>query len=143
MPRQEVWVNKKVLLTLGWLLTLSAPAFGEVVSLRQAIERALEGNHLLKAAALEQGAAREELAASRSRYLPRVYLESGFALSNTPSSVFLMKLDEARINPGSDFGSATLNHPEARGDFKTTLKLEQPLLDQGLVIGVELAGKVA
>jgi outer membrane protein len=137
-------VNKKIaLLVASLLVPCAAPAFGEVVSLRDAINRALGSNHLLKAATLTRGAAQEEVAVSRSRYLPRVYLESGAALSNTPSSVFLMKLDEARINPDSDFTKDRLNHPNARGDFKSVLKLEQPLLDFGISTGVELAAKDA
>ena len=137
-------MNKKVVLLVACLVApCAAPAFGDVVSLRDAINRALASNHLLKAASLEQGAAQEGIAVSRSRYLPRVYLESGAALSNTPSSVFMMKLDEGRINPASDFGVAALNHPEAHGDFKSVLKLEQPLLDFGIATGVDLAAKDA
>jgi outer membrane protein len=137
-------VNNKIVLLVAALLFLgTAPAFGDAVTLREAVSRALESNHLLKAATLERGAAQEEVAVSRSRYLPRVYLESGAELSNTPSRVFMMKLDEARINPDSDFLRNTLNHPEARGDFRSALKLEQPLLDFGISSGVELAGKDA
>ena len=137
-------MNKKVVLLVACMLApFAAPAFGEEVSLRDAVNRALESNHLLKAATMEQGAAQEGVAVSRSRYLPRVHLESGALLSNTPSSVFLMKLDEGRINPDSDFSKNTLNHPDARGDFKTVLKLEQPLLDFGISTAVDLAGKDA
>ena len=137
-------MNNKVVLLFAYLLfPCAAPAFGENVSLHDAVSRALENNHLLKAASLEQGAAQEGVAVSRSRYLPRVSLESGAVLSNTPSSVFMMKLDEARINPDSDFSKNSLNHPAPRGDFKSALKLEQPLLDFGISTGVELAGKDA
>lgn len=137
-------MNKYVVLLFASLIFPCAePAFGEVVSLRDAINRALEHNHLLKAAALERGAAQEGVAVSRSAYFPRVHLESGAALSNTPSSVFLMKLDEGRIDPESDFTQQVLNNPGARGDFKTALKLEQPVLDFGISTRVDLAGKEA
>ena len=137
-------MNKKVVLLIAGLVSsCAAPALGDVVSLRDAINRALASNQLLKAASLEQGAAQEGIAVSRSRYLPRVYLESGAVLSNTPSSVFMMKLDEGRINPAGDFAQAALNHPEAHGDFKSVLKLEQPLLDFGIATGVDLAAKDA
>ena len=137
-------MNYRVALLIGSLLFSGATAaFGEAVSLHEAINRALKSNHLLKAAALEQGAAQEGVSASRSRYLPRVYLEGGAALSNTPSNVFMMKLDEGRINPASDFAPGSLNHPEAHGDFKTALRLEQPLLDFGIATGVDLAAKDA
>jgi outer membrane protein len=137
-------VKKYVVLLFACLISpWPAAAFGEVVSLHDAINRALGSNHLLKAATLEQEAAQEGVAASRSRYLPRLYLESGAVLSNTPSSVFMMKLDEGRIDPAADFAAGTLNHPGARGDFRSALKLEQPLLDFGISTGVELAAKDA
>ena len=137
-------MNRNILLLITALLLLPpAPASGEAVTLREAVKRALVQNHLLKAASLERGAAREELAASRSRYLPRVYLESGALLSNTPSKVFMMKLDEGRIDPGSDFAADALNEPSARGDFRSALTLEQPLLDLSILTGVDLAAKDA
>jgi outer membrane protein TolC len=137
-------VNHKILPLVTALLWLgSAPAFGETVTLREAINRALEQNHLLKAASYRQGAAQQEAAASRSRYLPRVYLESGALLSNTPSKVFMMKLDEGRIDPGSDFAASPLNDPSARGDFRTALTLEQPLLDFSVSTGAQLAAREA
>ena len=133
-------MNHKIVLLLSALpLLCTVSSFGESLTLRQAISRALESNQSLKASALEQGAAREEVAVQRSRYLPRLFLESGAVLSDTPSRVFMMKLDEARINPGSDFAATTLNHPAPRGDFRHSLTLEQPLLDLGLASGVQLA----
>lgn len=132
-----------VLTMAGLLCLVAVPAFAETVSLREAVNRALKNNHLLKAASLEEGAAREGVAVSRSRYLPRVSLESGALLSTTPSSVFMMKLDEGRIDPVSDFSAAKLNNPDARGDFRTSLRLEQPLLDFGIGSGVQLAEKDA
>lgn len=135
--------QKIVPMIAALLLFCSVPAFGDAVTLREAISRALQNNHILKGASLEQGAAREEVSASRSRYLPRVYLESGATLSNTPSRVFMMKLDEARINPGSDFARDTLNHPSARGDFRSALTLEQPVFDMSIFTGIDLARKDA
>lgn len=137
-------MNDRIVLLVAALLFLhTTPAFGEAVTLREAISRALASNYRLKAASLEQGAARQEVSASRSRYLPRVHLESGALLSNTPSRVFMMKLDESRINPETDFTQDALNHPSARGDFRSALALEQPLLDFGISTGVALAGKDA
>ena len=122
---------------------LATPAFGEVVTLKEAVQRALQSNHLLKAASFEKGAAQQEVAVSRSRYFPRLSLQSGVVLSNTPSSVFMMKLDEGRISPARDFAADTLNNPSPRGDFKTAVTLEQPLLDFDISTGVALAGKGA
>jgi outer membrane protein len=55
----------------------------------------------------------------------------------------MMKLDEGRIDPGSDFAGNALNEPSARGDFRSALTLEQPLLDLAVSTGVDLAAKDA
>jgi len=137
-------VKKKTILLLAALPAWYASSvWAETVTLQEAVGRALHGNRQLQAATLEQGAAREGVAVSRSRYLPQVVIESGAVLSNTPSSVFMMKLDEARINPATDFAAATLNHPAARGDFRSAVRLEQPLLDVSVSTGVALAAKDA
>ena len=136
-------IHKIQTLLAALLLLFAASASGEVVTLQEAVNRALTSNNLLKAAELEQGAAEQDVAASRSRYLPRLFLESGAALSNTPSTVFMMKLDEGRINPASDFTADALNNPSARADFRSALTFEQPLLDFAIATGVELAGKGA
>lgn len=126
-------------------LLFSLPSFAaeQGVTVRQAIDLALGTNLLLQAARYEKVAAQEEVAASRSSYLPRLSLETGAALSTTPSTVFMMKLDEARIDTARDFSADTLNHPHARGDFRTSLALTQPLFDPNLRSGVEMAAKEA
>uniref|UniRef100_C6E8G3 Outer membrane efflux protein n=1 Tax=Geobacter sp. (strain M21) TaxID=443144 RepID=C6E8G3_GEOSM len=130
-------------LVVMFFALLTAPAFGETVTLREAVQRALESNHLLKAAAFQRGAAEQEVAVKKSRYLPRVQAESGVVLSNTPSSVFMMKLDEGRIDPSSDFVADTLNNPSPRADFRSAVSLEQPLFDLGIGNGVRMADKSA
>jgi outer membrane protein TolC len=111
------------------------------VTLREAINLALADNHLLKAAQYEKRAAGELVTAGLSRYFPRLSLQSGAALSNSPSRVFMMKLDEARIDPGTDFAANPLNNPSARGDFFTSVSVEQPLVDFSIGTGLLLAGK--
>lgn len=133
----------KIALLTGLLQLFPLPVFGEAVTLREAIERALQSNHLLKAASLERRSAQEGISISRSRYLPRVQLQSGAVISNTPSKVFMMKLDEGRIDPESDFRPDSLNDPSPRGDFSTSIALEQPMFDPGISTGLQLARKDA
>lgn len=129
----------------GILAVLVVPALASAdtgkVTISQAIRLALENNHQLKAAQYEKNATEAGLSASRSRYLPSLNLHSGGVYSNMPSRVFMMKLDEGRIDPGNDFSANTLNNPVARGDFYSTLMLEQPLLDFSIATSAALAGK--
>jgi outer membrane protein TolC len=115
-------------------LPVAARADAERVSLREAIEQALGSDHQLKAAGHRGEAAAAELASSRTRYLPRVFLEEGAVATNSATRSFMFKLDEGRFAFGGD-----LNRPGTTGDFRTTLSLEQPLLDFGLAPVVDQA----
>ena len=79
------------------LVMPSATFAGSPLSLKEAINLALEKNNLLKAAEYERTAARRERAASLGRYLPTVSLDETASLSNAPTKVFMMKLDEGRF----------------------------------------------
>lgn len=124
------------------LVVLMLPATGLAgegrVSLKEAVGLALTRNHLIKAATYDQQAAESGTAASRSRYLPRIFLEESAAVTNMPTRVFMMKLDEGRFTQ-NDFLVDNLNHPRTRGDFGTQFSLEQPLLDFGIGHDVEMA----
>jgi outer membrane protein len=112
------------------------------VNLKEAIQLALRQNNLLKAAEYESSAARYGLSASRSRFFPRIYLDENFAASNSPTRVFMMKLDEGRFTQ-NDFLIDSLNHPSSATDFRTAFTLEQPLFDMGIVYGTRLAAAEA
>jgi outer membrane protein TolC len=129
-----------VLLALFALLMPSTVFAGNPLGLKEAINLALEKNNLLKAAGYERTAARRERAASLGRYLPTVSLDETASASNAPTRVFMMKLDEGRFSQ-NDLSIGNLNHPATHGDFRTTLTLDQPLFDPGIITGAELAGK--
>lgn len=131
----------KASLLLVTIFLLPATAFaGPVLGVKEAISLALEKNNLLKAAEYDRAAAARETAASRSRYFPRISLDETASASNSPTRVFMMKLDEGRFTQG-DFAIDNLNHPSAHGDFRTALVLDQPLFDTAIARGTELAGK--
>jgi outer membrane protein TolC len=50
----------------------------------------------------------------------------------------MMKLDQGRFTQ-NDFLIENLNHPSSHGDFRTSFKLEQPLLDFSIGRGVAMA----
>ncbi len=112
------------------------------VSLQEAIRLSLARNNLLKAAEQREMAARHSVAASRSRFLPRIFLDENFSASNAPTRVFMMKLDQGRFT-SNDFQINSLNHPASTGDFRTAFSLEQPIFDLSIVFGADLAAKEA
>lgn len=112
------------------------------VSLQEAIRLSLERNNLLKATEHHKKAAEHGVAASGSRYLPRIFLDESFSASTAPTRVFMMKLDQGRFTQ-NDFLPGNLNHPSAAGDFRTSFTLEQPIFDPGIVYGRDIAVKEA
>ncbi|UFS69988.1 TolC family protein [Geomonas sp. RF6] len=129
---------------VGLLLEATASIAAEdSVTLDEAIQRALASNHLIKAASSTMKAAEASVDVARTRYLPSVFLDSGALVSTTPSRVFMMKLDEGRIAPATDFAPSNLNHPSPRGDFQTSFTLQQPLVDFSIRSAVDAAEKDA
>jgi outer membrane protein TolC len=104
------------------------------VTLKEAISRALESDHRLKAVGLERTLATEETAIVRSRYLPRLTAEETAVFTNSATQLFMMKLDEGRFSLDGN-----LNRPSAAGNFRTAVTLEQPLFDAGIGVGVAAA----
>jgi outer membrane protein len=131
-----------VLAALLFLCPSMCLAQNKTVSLKEAIQLSLSRNNLLKASELQEMAARHAVAASRSRFFPRIFLDENFSASNAPTRVFMMKLDQGRFT-GSDFQIERLNHPAATGDFRTAFSLEQPLFDLGLFLEPEMLAKEA
>ncbi len=128
---------------LSAVLSLLVPAMVSAettLGLSEAINLAMEKSNLLRAAAYEQNAATLGAAASRSRYLPRIYLDETASASNSPTKVFMMKLDEGRFTQ-NDFAIGNLNHPSTHGDFRTAITLDQPLFDLSIARDAEAAKK--
>lgn len=112
---------------------------GEItVDLREAVSIALAGNNLLKAADFEKSAAYHQASAARSRYFPRIFLDESFSRSNSPTRVFMMKLDQGRFSQ-QDFLIPNLNDPAPTSDFRTAFTLLQPLLDMQIHYQAKMA----
>ncbi|RNC70694.1 MAG: TolC family protein [Desulfuromonadales bacterium] len=112
------------------------------VGLKEALFLAMERNHLVSGASYEKEAAERGAAASWSRYFPRIFLDESFAVSNSPTRVFMMKLDQGRF-ASDDFLIGNLNGPSSRTDFRTTVSVEQPIFDLGIGYGRHLAEREA
>ncbi|HLO24622.1 MAG TPA: TolC family protein [Geobacteraceae bacterium] len=129
-----------VLVLAALLMPTAAFADGGKVSLKEAIRLAMERNHLLKAATFDRAAAASDISVSRSRFFPHIRLDESLTSSNSPTRVFMMKLDEGRFSQ-NDFLIGNLNHPSAHADFLTAFTIEQPLFDYSLGRGLEMSRK--
>jgi outer membrane protein TolC len=145
---QELFVNQLFVLLACCLLAAAHPAAAsrdaavQRMTVKEAVNAALEQNHLIKAAGYTAEAARQGIAIATSRYYPGVFFEETFAASNAPTQTFMMKLDEGRFSQ-DDFQINNLNHPAAHHDFKTALTIQQPLYDPSTAPLREMAVKDA
>lgn len=123
------------------VVTVEAETAG--LTLKDALNLALESNNQIKAARFTAHAAQQGISAANSRYLPAILFEETFVASNSPSNAFMMKLDESRFNP-SDFANPdSVNHPSTRHDFKTAVSIQQALFVPSLSPLKEIAVKDA
>lgn len=132
-------------LILALLIIVVAPLASHAagaMSVQQAIIRTLEKNHLLKAASYEVSGAAADLQVNKRRLLPTIALEENAAISNSPTRVFMMKLDQGKF-AASDFDPTHLNEPASYHDFRTALTLEQPLFNLSLLRSVLLSETTA
>ena len=137
-----------ILLTLCMLTTAdpttaaSQEAAVQPMTLKEAVNTALEHNSLIKAAGYSASAANQGIAIATSGYYPAVFFEETFAASNAPTQTFMMKLDQSRFT-AADFKINNLNHPSTRHDFKTALTIQQPLYNPSTAPLREMAVKDA
>lgn len=122
------------------LLFLVGKVEAQTLTVKEAISRSLEKNHLVRAAAHDVSAARQMSNIADSRYYPVITLEETLAASNAPTQTFMMKLDQSRFSQ-DDFKINNLNHPSTWQDFKTTLQLKQPLYVPSLYPLARMAAK--
>ncbi|HBA70699.1 MAG: hypothetical protein A2X82_05695 [Geobacteraceae bacterium GWC2_55_20] len=122
------------------LLLLAGKVEAQTLTVREAISRALEKNHIVRAAGHDVSAARQMSIIANSRYFPVISLEETLAASNAPTQTFMMKLDQSRFSQ-DDFKINNLNHPSTWQDFKTTLQLQQPLYVPSLSPLARIAAK--
>ncbi len=133
------------IITCAFMLLSVAAAGAETLqlSLKDAMNMALENNSQIKAARFSYQAAAQGVQSANSRYLPAITFEEALIASNSPTNAFMMKLDEARFNPADFANPDSVNKPSARHDFKTALSVQQPLFVPSLSPLKEMAVKDA
>lgn len=107
----------------GWLLALTATAAwaqAPSLTLREAIDRALEHNPQTAAARADVADADAGVAMAQPALLPHLNLTEDLSRGNDPVYVFGTKLRQQRFAQ-SDFSLDSLNRPTPTGDFATRL----------------------
>ncbi len=120
MPRQ--------LLLLALTLQLSAQT--PPLSLRDAIQRALDQHPSIQAAHAQTKAVAARSVQARAGLLPKINYSESFQASNNPVFAFSTLLTQRRF-AASNFAINSLNHPGAVNNFQSQLSIDQVLYDFG------------
>ena len=112
-------------------LGLLAPLYAQQpLSLREAVQVALEHNKSIAAATAGERAAGTRVTEVRSSYLPRLNYSESITRSDNPVFVFSSLLTQHQFTE-SNFAIGALNQPDALSNFQSQLSLDQVVYDGG------------
>jgi len=137
-----------VALFVLFLGTAPLAAQQQILTLAEAVSRALAHNPELAIDAPAQDAARSEIAASRAGYLPRVDFEQSLTAGNNPVYVFGTLLTQRRFTE-ANFSLASLNTPDPVKNLQSRVTGQETIWDFGRTgervaaarLGLELADR--
>jgi len=129
-----------ILLLYSVMLFMADPlaASEKGLTLKEAIEVAIENNHEIRAMKNSLLAEKENIGIARSYLLPKVTFEERFMRTDNPTYGFMSKLNQERFGM-EDFQIPSLNNPAAINDFQTTLSFEQPVFVRKARIGLDMS----
>lgn len=122
--------------------TLPGRAFADEkkLTLKEAVQIALEKNHDIRAMRNSMLAHKQDIGIARSFLLPQISFEERFTRTNNPPGVFMSKLNQERFGQ-ADFAIDSLNHPGPVTDMQTTATLEQTIFSGKALLGWGMAKK--
>ncbi|HSR13581.1 MAG TPA: TolC family protein, partial [Thermodesulfobacteriota bacterium] len=101
----------------------TAAAEGRRLSLKEAVDLALERNPAIRAAASGRKIADAQLSEARAGRWPLVQFSETFTRSNNPVFVFGSLLEQHRFT-AQNFDIGNLNHPDSINNYRTALNLK-------------------
>jgi outer membrane protein len=102
----------------------------EVLSLSEAVARALETHPSVASAQASLNAAAAKIDVAKAGWKPRVDYQESWVRSNNPVFVFGSLLTQRQFT-AANFGLDSLNRPEALNQFQSLVSAEQVLWDAG------------
>jgi len=113
-----------------WVLLSAAgrvPA-QEALTLREAVDLALQANPLVAAADAGEAEAEARIHQARSGYRPRLQFSESFQRGDNPGFVFSSLLSQRQFGP-ENFAIDSLNNPDALSNHQSRLMVEQVVFD--------------
>jgi outer membrane protein TolC len=108
----------------------SAAGTGEALSLRDAVNRALQRNPSLEAMQARERAAASQVDAARSGYLPRVNYQEMVQRGNNPVFVFSSLLTQRQFTE-RNFAISSLTRPDFVNNFQSMVTVDQVVFNAG------------
>jgi outer membrane protein TolC len=121
-----------VVVVFGVAPYAAADAGGPRLTLRQAVEIALENNPTLAASEAQLSAAQASVDEARSLHLPRVEASLHGSRTTNPTRVFSQLLGQERFG-AENFDIDSLNSPDAFTNFTSRLTVSQPIWTGGAI----------
>lgn len=133
-------MNKRVLLGMGVAVLMGAagglaqtpqsPKAPQPLTLRQAVEAALQRNPSLRAAQAQAAVSHAKVRAARSGWFPKINVGQSFTRGDNPVYVFGTLLTQRQFT-ASNFSLPTLNTPNPLDNFQTQIQGQVSLFDSG------------
>lgn len=123
---------------IGLAFTVSGAAIAQGadtlrLGLADALARARQRNPAVVQAAAERRARDADVLASAAAFMPVIGVQLGLLRSDDPVTVFGGRLRQGRFGE-ADFALGALNRPAPLTDVSTTLSVEQPLFQPGVLM---------
>jgi outer membrane protein len=137
--RLVLFAGSVFLMLTGFPVSATVAEANDVqLTLAEAVARALENNHEIKALKSSSAAGKSDIGIARSALLPRVSLEERYLRTNNPGYAFMSRLNQARIET-TDFNPDILNSPSAINDCQSSITIEQPIFVKKALVGLEMS----
>jgi outer membrane protein len=113
------------------IFAVAATAYSQdALSLRDAVRQAMARSKVIEASGASNDAALARITQARSGLLPKVNFAESWTRSDNPVFVFSSLLTQQQFSV-SNFGLASLNHPDFLNNFQSLVTADQPLYDAG------------
>lgn len=141
MTKQRL-LTPAVLILLAFLAgSLVAQEHPGILTLRQAVDRALDKHPGLTAQRLEESLRHQDYRQARSFFLPHLSLEGGAETSDEPGFVFSRSIQQGFLDPKYLVHPDLLAHPDTIQNFRFRVSGQQLVYDGGRVRGAMSAAK--
>ena len=125
--------HRSLVLIVLSVFTVTAQS-AKAITLSEAIETTIQNNAGIKSQEAMSAQALHMVSAAKAGFMPDVEISENYSRTNNPMYAFGALLNQGRITE-RDFDPSSLNDPDPINNFRTSIRLRQPLYDGGRLSG--------